>query len=162
MKIDEEERKDELAPMELLAALFGDDEENDEEEIAIEEEDEEELFIRLLKERSKSSEKPKEPDNQPKQPVPTPAALKGVITVNDLVEAEDVYGPAMPPQEFLASEFVVETNANGRTELITIDDKSSSGEEGRRKKKSKKKEKKKHKKKEKSKRKKRRSRSYSE
>jgi hypothetical protein len=132
--------------MSLLSAIFGEDDKDGEEaeeqqEDAEEQPDEEEeevedeALIRIPT-RKQQPEVPKESAaataSNSNQYITAAANAKRVVTVFDVLEdEEDVYGPAMPPQEFLAQEFKVEEQIkiSETTEMITIesdDDGSSS------------------------------------
>uniref|UniRef100_A0A183CD86 G-patch domain-containing protein n=1 Tax=Globodera pallida TaxID=36090 RepID=A0A183CD86_GLOPA len=94
---EEELAGEELVPFEFLAALFGAEEETEEEEEVKVGVEEEQPLIKLPTWR-RTEESVRQTDGGEKE------WRADVITINDLVEDGDVYGPAMPPSEFLSAE----------------------------------------------------------
>uniref|UniRef100_A0A1I8BHG1 G-patch domain-containing protein n=1 Tax=Meloidogyne hapla TaxID=6305 RepID=A0A1I8BHG1_MELHA len=157
------EKKIENAPIELLSAIFGDDDiEEDEIQKEDDEEDEEALIHLPKKKQEKEIKKENEQNEEKRRPI---ISKESIITVLDIVDDDNVYGPAMPPPEFLEEKcnqvenFQLETRngSNNNNNIITIesckssddDDSSDSDKEERRRRKKEKKKKKKMKKKEK-------------
>uniref|UniRef100_A0A914M243 G-patch domain-containing protein n=2 Tax=Meloidogyne incognita group TaxID=654580 RepID=A0A914M243_MELIC len=159
------QKKIEFAPIVLLTAIFGDDDiEDDETQNEDEDEEDEEALIHLPKKKQEKEIK-KEDEQKQERPI---ISKESIITILDIVEDDNVYGPAMPPTDFLEEKCNQENNfqleiKNGSSgnDIITIesgidednsdysDDSSDSEEEERRKRKKEKKRKKKMKKKEK-------------
>nr|CAD2196844.1 unnamed protein product [Meloidogyne enterolobii] len=159
------QKKIEFAPIVLLSAIFGDDDiEDDETQIEDEDEEEDEEALIHLPKKKQEKEIKKEDEQKQERSI---ISKESVITILDIVEDDNVYGPAMPPNEFLEEKCNQENNfqleiKNGSSgnDIITIeseidddsedsDDSSDSEEEERRKRKKEKKRKKKMKKKEK-------------
>uniref|UniRef100_A0A914GY45 G-patch domain-containing protein n=1 Tax=Globodera rostochiensis TaxID=31243 RepID=A0A914GY45_GLORO len=99
---EEEVVGEELVPFEFLVALFGAEEETEEEEEVKVGAEEEQPLIKLPTWRRTEESVQQQTGGR------TGGGEKewraDVITINDLVEDGDVYGPAMPPSEFLSAE----------------------------------------------------------
>ncbi|CAK5073786.1 unnamed protein product [Meloidogyne enterolobii] len=163
-EINSQKKIEEFAPIVLLSAIFGDDDiEDDEIQKEDEDEEDEEALIHLPKKKQEKEIK-KEDEQKQERPI---ISKESIITILDIVEDDNVYGPAMPPNEFLEEKCNQENNfqleiKNGSSgnDIITIeseidddsedsDDSSDLEEEERRRRKKEKKRKKKMKKKEK-------------
>lgn len=122
----------EIVPLEFLAAIFGDDGDN---EVLAEEEEvklEDEPKTKLVSIRMEESIKREAGTHQISE------GIAMAVTINDLIEDDDVYGPAMPPSEFLQmAESSTENRSvdgqNGRVgaEMTLITVESDSDEEVR-------------------------------
>jgi hypothetical protein len=142
-----------VVPIDFLAAIFGEEDDTDEEKDKDPSEDEDDKPLIRLPQRKPPPAIEEIPVEKTKAET-IGTTTKRTITVFDLVEDLDVYGPTMPTEEFLAKEHNGSTNGNGIPHVVTVEDESEESsssedeeEKERRKKKAKRKKEKKHSKK---------------
>ncbi|KAL3092353.1 hypothetical protein niasHS_007562 [Heterodera schachtii] len=118
-----EENGEELVPLEFLSALFGEEDEEVEEE-ENEEKEEEQSLIKLPTRKRPADEGTDRHETDQSNGGEKMVRRTEVITINDLVEDENVYGPAMPSNEFLLAKGTNGTEGKNDEEKIVITVKS--------------------------------------
>jgi hypothetical protein len=115
-----------VVPIDFLAAIFGEEEDTDEEKEPSEDEDVDDKPLIRLPKRKPPPAIEEIPVEKTKAEAIGTTTTKRTITVFDLVEDLDVYGPTMPTEEFLAKEHNGSTNGNGipHVHVVTVEDES--------------------------------------